>query len=97
MTLSKSEAYRLSKKASEMDARVLRGVLTLSAAGAKIDEVDLLEWLAQHADSEVVLIAAPVEDRHVSNEMRTCQTCGRDYVGDSCAHCRKVRARLRGT
>lgn len=98
MTLSKSEARRLAKNAAEMDARILRGVLTIGPDGAKVEETDVLEWLAQHVDSELVLIAAPVASSILAeNEVKSCPTCGRDYTGDACLHCKEVRARLRGT
>lgn len=98
MTLSKSEARRLAKNAAEMDARILRGILTMGPDGAKVDETNVLEWLAQHAGSELVLIVAPVASSIlIENEIKSCPTCGRDYSGDTCLHCQEVRARLRGT
>ncbi len=97
MTISKSEARRLAKSAAEMDARVLRGVLKIGPHGAKVDDTDVLEWLARYAGSEMLLIAAPVQKRsYFEDELKSCTTCGRDYKGDTCPHCAEVRARLRG-
>lgn len=97
MGISKSEARRLGLSAVELGAHVLRGVVTIGPDGAKIDGIDISEWLAEHADAELVLIAAQV-DQLASDQDATkiCYTCGRDYRGDSCPHCAEVRARLRG-
>lgn len=96
MSLSKREARRLAKNAAEMDARVLRGILTIGPEGATVDGTNILEWLEQHADTELMLIAAPVADAKFIDEVRSCHRCGRDYTGEACPHCREVRARLRG-
>jgi hypothetical protein len=53
------------------------------------------EWLSLHKDEEVTLILLSLEDARPL-EKRTCRTCGRDYVGFECPHCREVRYRLRG-
>lgn len=97
MTLSKSEARRLAKRAAELDARILRGILTMGPDGAKVDETNVLEWLARYADTELMLIAAPVSRTTMAkDEIKSCPTCGRDYTGDTCLYCREARARLRG-
>ena len=96
MTVSKREAHRLAKKAAELDANVLRGVLKVGPNGTEVDARDVLEWLAQHADQEILLIAAPVSDGLSETLVRTCQTCGRDFTSDRCDHCAEVRSRLRG-
>lgn len=96
MAISKSEARQLAKNGLEMGALVLRGVLTIGPDGATIDRTSISEWLDQHVNSELILIAAPVGKIALESEVKSCYTCGRDYVGDACPHCAEVRARLRG-
>lgn len=96
MTLSKNEARRLAKNAVELDARILRGVLKIDPEGAKLNDINIVEWLARHAGTELMLIAAPVENGLFEDEIKSCRTCGRDYQGDRCAYCAEARARLRG-
>lgn len=78
-----------------MGAKVLRGVLTVGPDGPEINKNNVLEWLTQHADSEVVLIAAPIDRLGLDRQVRSCYTCGRDYKGSECPYCAEVRARLR--
>jgi hypothetical protein len=96
MGISKSEARRLGLSAVELGAQVLRGVVTIGPDGAKIDGTDISAWLAEHAEAELVLIAAPVDQLAGENETKICFTCGREYQGNNCPHCAEVRARLRG-
>lgn len=96
MAISKSEARKLAKNGMELGAQVVRGVLTAGPEGLTVDGKDITAWLAQHAGSEVILIAAPVEKIAIESQIKTCYTCGRDYKGDSCPHCATARARLRG-
>lgn len=97
MTVSKSDAQRLSQDAAEMGARVLRGMLAVGPEGVKIGETNLVEWLAQYAGADLVLIASAIEHGRNEQETKICYTCGREYQGDSCPYCAEVRARLRGT
>ncbi len=97
MAVSKSDARRLAKNATEMGAHVLRGVLTVGPDGAKIGEANVLEWLAQYANTELVLIATRVGTGFIESDLKICYTCGRDYRGDTCPYCAEARARLRGT
>jgi hypothetical protein len=96
MAISKSDARKLAINVSEMGAQVLRGVLTVGPEGAKINGVDVLDWLSQHTGSEVVLIATPVGSDVSAGEEKTCSRCGRDYRGETCPYCAEARARLRG-
>ena len=97
MSISKSEARRLTRQAIEMDAQVLRGVLKLGPEEITINETDLSDWLARYANSEVILLAAAIDKAKTwDNLVKTCQQCGRDYEGESCTYCADVRARLRG-
>jgi hypothetical protein len=97
MAISKDEAYRLAKIAAELNAKILRGSLQITATGPVIGDVDVLAWLKEQAGPELLLIVAPVDSlRSAATEVKSCQTCGRDYEGDSCPHCANARARLRG-
>ncbi|MBN1995296.1 MAG: hypothetical protein JW953_21580 [Anaerolineae bacterium] len=96
MPVSKSDARRLTKEATEIGAHVLRGVLTVGPEGAKIGETDILAWLTQYAHEELMLIVAPIGKIFIESEVKICYTCGRDYTGDNCPHCAEARARLRG-
>ncbi len=96
MAISKDEARRLAINVTEMGGQVLRGTLTIGPAGATINQVDLLAWLAEHANTEILLVAASIAGAGTNGEVKTCQRCGRDYRGDACPHCAQIRARLRG-
>ena len=95
MAISKSEARKLAKDGLEMGANVIRGVVTIGPDGVKVDDRDIAEWLARYADSELILIAAPVGKIAIESAVKTCYTCGRDYTGDTCPHCAEARARSR--
>ena len=96
VAISKSDARRLAKNGVEMGAYVLRGKLTIGPDGVRVNEKNILEWLAQHADAELILIAAPISHMPSDHEIKSCFTCGRDYIGETCPHCAEARARLRG-
>jgi len=96
MTISKTEARKLTINVAEMGARVLRGVLKIGPEGATINNIAVLDWLAQHTGAEIMLIATPVGNAVDITELKTCPQCGRDYKGEACPHCAEVRARLRG-
>lgn len=96
MSISKSNARRLAMNSIEMGAHVLRGLLTVGPDGMMIDGTDIDEWLALHANQELILIVAQVGPVEVSDQVKTCYTCGRDYKGDTCPRCAEARARLRG-
>jgi hypothetical protein len=42
-----------------------------------------------------VIIAASLNDERPIDP-RVCRTCGREYFGMECPHCRDARMRLRG-
>lgn len=96
MKLSRSEARRLAIKAVEAGAQVVQGVVTIGPAGVKVGGKDIAEWLTQHADTELMLIAAPISQAIIEPELKTCYTCGEDYKGEVCPRCQEARARLRG-
>lgn len=96
MSVRKASVLELATQAYELEAGVLRGVLKQEQDGSwTIEGVALDEWLASYSGKSVVLIAASLED---DRPMRTevCRTCGREYQGVECPHCRRVRRRLRG-
>jgi hypothetical protein len=96
MTISKSDARKLTINVTEMGAQVLRGVLQIEGGKATINNIEVLDWLARHAGVEIMLIATPVGSAVDESELKTCPRCGRDYKGDACPHCAETRARLRG-
>ncbi len=96
MSLRKASILKLATAAYEMDLQVLRGQLKVGANGQlEINGRNLAEWLRDWVGQEVVLISASLEDEHEPT-VRTCLTCGRDYVEHECPHCRESRLRLRG-
>ena len=96
MSLRKATVLEMASAAYDMDASVKRGVLLKDAGGHwTIGGEDLTDWLDHFASQEIVLIAASLsDDRPV--DPRTCRTCGREYYGLECPHCRDARIRLRG-
>lgn len=96
MSIRKASVLELATHAYELDAGVLRGVLGRSQDGSwTIDGIALDKWLAPFTGQSVVLIAASLEDDRPM-KAKTCRTCGREYQGVECPHCRRVRKRLRG-
>ncbi len=96
MSLRKATVLELASAAYDMDASVKRGVLLKDAEGHwTIGGEDLTAWLDQFSAQEIVLIAASLSD-HRPVKPRTCGTCGREYFGLECPHCRDARIRLRG-
>jgi hypothetical protein len=96
MSVRKASVLELATYAYELDAGVLRGLLEQGQDGSwTIDGTPIEEWLVAYKGKSVVLIAASLED---DRPMKTnvCRTCGRDYQGMECSHCRRVRRRLRG-
>ena len=95
MPVSRTEALSLSTAAFDVGAEVLRGQLQRSGPDAAwtLGEVNLGEWLQRYQDRELVVIVAPIGPE--STEKRYCLTCGAEYVGNQCPHCRDIRQRLR--
>jgi hypothetical protein len=95
MSLRKASVLELATAAYELDAAVKRGILHRSDGRWTIMGEDLESVLQRFENHEIVLIAASLtDDRPV--DPRTCRTCGREYVGLECPHCRDARIRLRG-
>jgi hypothetical protein len=95
MSLRKASVLELATAAYELDAAVKRGTLHRDNERLMIMGEDVLDVLKRFEGQEIVLIAASLnDDRPI--EPRLCRTCGRDYFGLECPHCRDARIRLRG-
>jgi hypothetical protein len=96
MSIRKASVLELATYAYELEASVLRGVLEKNEDGAwSINGVSIEKWLAGQGGKETVLIAASLEDERPM-QPKVCGTCGREYEGIACPHCRRARRRLRG-
>ncbi|MCS6962737.1 hypothetical protein [Thermoflexus sp.] len=96
MSLRKASVLELATAAYELEARVLRGPLRRDADGRWwVGETSVEEWLSAYEGHEAVLILASLSEE-TPVAPRVCRTCGREYVGWDCPHCREVRRRLRG-
>ncbi len=96
MSVRKASVLELATHAYELDAGVLRGVLVKGQDGSwTVEGIPLEEWLAPYDGQEMVFIAASLEDDRPMHT-KVCGTCGREYQGGECPHCRRVRYRLRG-
>lgn len=95
MSMRKASVLELSTAAYELDAAVKRGVLLRVDGRLTIMGEDLDNILKRFEGQEIVLIAASLNDERPIDP-RVCRTCGREYFGIECAHCRDARVRLRG-
>jgi hypothetical protein len=96
MSIRKASVLELATHAYELDAGVLRGVLEKNQEGSwTIGGIVIDEWLAPYTGQSMVVIAASLEDERPM-KTKVCRTCGREYQGTECPHCRRVRRRLRG-
>lgn len=96
MSLRKASILKLAASAYEMELQVLRGMLVRSPDGQlQINQQELANWLRDLEGQEIVLVAASLDDER-EPAVRSCRTCGRDYVEHECPHCRTARMRLRG-
>ena len=95
MSLRKASVLEMATSAYELDAAVKRGILLRVDGRFTIMGEDLDSVLQRFEGQEIVLIAASLaDDRPI--DPRTCRTCGREYFGTECPHCRDARIRLRG-
>ena len=93
--MRKAAVLELATAAFELDAAVKRGALQRVDGRLTIMGEDLEEVLKRFEGQEIVLIAALLnDDRPI--DPRVCRTCGREYYGLECPHCRDARIRLRG-
>jgi hypothetical protein len=95
MSLRKASVLEMATAAYELDASVRRGLLKKVDGRWTVRGDDLDAWLEEFDGQEVVLIAASLSDERPL-DTRTCRTCGREFVGLECPHCREARIRLRG-
>jgi len=97
MSQRKASVLKLATTAHEMDMSVLRGQLfrNPSSGAWTVEGLDLGVWLRQFEGREIVLIAGSLDDDRPL-PAQVCRTCGREYSGAECPHCREVRQRLRG-
>jgi len=93
----KASIRELAQAASRLDGRFVQGQLRRDPVSGvwKVGQTPLEEWVARNEDEEVTMILLSM-DKGRPLEKRTCQTCGRDYIGFECSHCRETRLRLRG-
>ena len=96
MSIRKASVLELATHAYELGAGVMRGMLEKNQAGSwTIDGIAIDEWLSTYKGQSLVLIAASLDDERPMRA-KVCRTCGREYQGIECPHCRRVRRRLRG-
>ena len=93
----KASIRELTQAASHIDGRFVQGVLHQDSEKGSwlVGGTPLNDWLAHHEGEEVTLILVSMDEERPL-EKRTCRTCGREYYGFECPHCREVRYRLRG-
>ncbi|HEY4691522.1 MAG TPA: hypothetical protein VIK33_19595 [Anaerolineae bacterium] len=95
MSLRKAAVLDLASAAYEVDAEVKRGILKKIDGHWRVADREVSEWLDRFDGHEVIVIVASLsDDRPV--EPQICRTCGREFVGIECPHCRAARVRLRG-
>jgi len=95
MSLRKAAVLDLATAAYEVDAEVKRGVLKKVNGRWAVSDHEMGEWLDRFEGHEVVVIVASMSDEKPV-EPRVCRTCGNEFVGVECPHCRQARIRLRG-
>lgn len=95
MSLRKASVLDMATAAYELDASVKRGTLHKTDGRWMIMGDDLDNILKRFEGQEIVLIAASLNDERPLDP-RVCRTCGREYYGVECPHCRDARIRLRG-
>ena len=87
----------LTQAAANIDGRFTQGILHRESEDGPwmVGSTSLDEWIARHEGEDITLILLSMdEDRPL--DKRTCRTCGREYIGFECSHCREIRYRLRG-
>jgi hypothetical protein len=95
MSLRKAAVLDLATAAYEVDAEVKRGMLKKVDGRWSVSDHEMSEWLDRFEGHEVVMIVASMSDEKPV-EPRLCRTCGSEFVGVECPHCRQARIRLRG-
>jgi hypothetical protein len=95
MSMRKASVLEMATAAYELDAAVKRGVLYRVEGRLTIMGEDVENVLQRFEGQEIVFIAASLNDERPLDP-RVCRTCGREYYGLECTHCRDARIRLRG-
>jgi hypothetical protein len=96
MSMRRASILELATYAYELEAGVLRGVLAKNEDGQwTVNGTSVDKWLSGYEGQPVVLIAASMQDERPMKS-KVCHTCGREYEGIECPHCRRARRRLRG-
>jgi len=96
-SVRRAAILKLASAAYEMNLSVANGVVTRDKKGRWfVGQLELDSWLSEHEGEESVLVLSSLEDDRPV-DVRTCGTCGRDYMELECPHCRSSRFRLRGT
>ena len=93
----KASIKELTSAAYELNSGVIEGRLHRDAEDDQwmVNDAKLNEWLSRYDGQEIVLIVVSLEDDRPMLP-KVCRTCGREYVGIACPHCREIRIRLRG-
>lgn len=87
---------KLTATAYEVGLDALHGELRQDEQGNwLVGKKSLEAWLMAHRGQEVALVLGSFADDHPV-EVKTCRTCGRDYIEMECPTCRANRIRLRG-
>lgn len=93
----KASIRELTQAASRLEGRFVQGVLRRDPESGEwmVGSTTLDDWVARHEDEDVTVILLSMDEGR-DLEKRMCRTCGREYIGFECPHCREVRVRLRG-
>lgn len=93
----KASIRELTQAAARLDGRFVQGQLRRDPDTGKwmVGSTTLDEWVARYDGQDVTMMLLSMDEGR-ELEKRTCRTCGRDYVGYECPHCREIRLRLRG-
>ena len=93
----KASIRELTQAAARLDGHFTQGSLHRDEETGEwmVGSTKLDTWVARHEEEEVTLILLSMDEGR-SIEKRVCRTCGREYVGYECPHCREIRLRLRG-
>lgn len=93
----KASIRELTQAAANLDGRFVQGVLRQDSDSGKwmVGNTSLEEWISRHEGQEITVILMSMDEGRPLQK-RVCRTCGREYVGYECPHCREVRNRLRG-
>jgi hypothetical protein len=94
--VEKAKAQIMAAEALQIGAKTLRGSVRREGETGcwSIGSVNLSSWLDNYEGQEMIVVVFPLDKPGATQ--RVCRTCGREYEGPECPHCRQVRQRLRG-